>query len=179
MKVEINCTGSRSVPLHKLRPFQGNLKELSEANFIKLKGLITTMGFSFPVFVWQDPDGGHEYLLDGHQRVRTLTEMKKEGFEIPDIPVADVEADSFSNAKKKLLAAASQFGSFQSQGLYEFISENKFDVDGISENFTMPEIDMGKFKTEFYDGPPEPKPPKEQKEKLDTEHECPQCGYKW
>lgn len=177
MNVEINCKGSRSVPLANLRPFQGNLKELSQANYVKLKGNIQNMGFSFPVFVWTDKTSGHEYLLDGHQRVRTLTEMKKEGYEIPDIPVADVDAESFGDAKKKLLAAASQFGSFQSQGLYEFITDNQFDVDMVNENFTMPEINMDKFKTEYYEEPV-PKPPKENKE-AETNNECPKCGYEW
>lgn len=177
MIIEINCEGSRTVPLEKLRPFQGNLKELSEANYVKLKGNIQTMGFSFPVFVWTDKENGHEYLLDGHQRVRTLTEMRKEGYTIPDIPVADVKAHSFNEAKKKLLAAASQFGSFKSQGLYEFMNDNKFDLGTITENFALPEIDMEKFNAEYYEDKV-PKPPKEDKE-TDTDHECPQCGYKW
>ena len=149
--VSIKCKGSRTLPVSSLKPFQGNLKTLTEANYVKLKGLIQSQGFSFPVFVWHDKDNNVNYLLDGHQRVRTLEKMISEGFQVGDIPVADVQAQTFKEAKKKLLAAASQFGNVDKQGLYEFMSENEFEFDFVNENFSMPEIDFGAFQEEFYD----------------------------
>ena len=154
--VIIKCEGSRRVPVEKLRPFQGNLKDLSRKNYTKLRGLIDTMGFSFPIFIWVDSDNNH-WILDGHQRVRTLLRMKKEGYNVPNIPVADVSADSYEQAKKKLMAAVSGFGQVTSAGLYEFLNENKWELDYLSESFSIPNIDMEEFKAEFYDE----KPPKD------------------
>jgi len=148
-KVKINCEGSRTAPLGSLKPFQGNLKNLSEAAYVKLRGLIQTMGFSFPIFVWNDTENDQTYILDGHQRVRTLQKMASEGFDIPDLPVADVIASNFKEAKKKLMAAASQFGDIDKQGLYEFMNENDLEFDFLEENFKLPEISFDQFKAEF------------------------------
>lgn len=147
--VKINCEGSRTAPLGSLKPFQGNLKNLSESAYVKLRGLIQTMGFSFPVFVWNDIENNQTYILDGHQRIRTLQKMASEGFDIPDLPVADVKAANYRDAKKKLMAAASQFGDVDKQGLYEFMSENDWEFDFLEENFKLPDIDLNAFKSEF------------------------------
>ena len=108
------------------------------------------MGFSFPIFVWMDSDGTH-WILDGHQRVRTLNKKRKEGYTVPDIPIADVEADSFEQAKKKLMAGVSSFGQVTSAGLYEFLKDNDWEIDYLSESFSVPNIDMESFKDEFFD----------------------------
>lgn len=150
-EIEINCKGSRKVDLNELRPFQGNLKELTKANYYKLRGLIQTMGFSFPIFVWEAPDE-QKYILDGHQRVRTLTRMvTEEGYICPEIPIADVKADSFQEAKKKLMAAVSGFGNVTKDGLYEFLSENEWELGFLDESFSIPDVDIGDFKSEYFD----------------------------
>ncbi len=153
LQVRINCKGSSTLPLGELRPFQGNLKTLTEASYVKLRGLITSMGFSFPVFVWHDADNKQNYILDGHQRVRVLQKMVEEGYKVPNIPVADVKADSFKDAKKKLMAAASQFGDVDKQGLYEFLADNEWEMDFLDENFKLPEVDLDDFRAEFFDDP--------------------------
>lgn len=149
--IKINCKGSGALPLGEMKPFQGNLKTLTEKSYVKLRGLIQSMGFSFPIFVWQDRENNQNYIIDGHQRVRTLQKMASEGYQIPDLPVAFVEAPNFKEAKKKLMAAASQFGDVDKQGLYEFLSENQWDMDFLEENFKLPEIDFDSFKAEYYD----------------------------
>ena len=153
-QVKINCKGSRVLPLGDLRPFQGDLKTLTDANYIKLSGLIKSMGFSFPIFVWVDKEHDQTYILDGHQRVRTLQKMADEGYKIPKIPVADVAAGSFKEAKEKLLAAASYFGKVDTQGLYEFVVENDFDPHFLEENFDLPNVNLEDFRHEFFDEPP-------------------------
>ena len=177
-QVKINCKGSRTVDLGDLRPFQGDLKSLTEANYIKLRGLIQSMGFSFPIFVWTDKEHEQSYILDGHQRVRTLQKMADEGYKIPKIPIADVAATSFKQAKEKLLAAASHFGRFEHQGLYEFVVENEFDASFLEENFDLPGIDLNKFNMDFF-GEPERTDEAEDVGELETKNTCPKCGYAW
>lgn len=148
--IQIKCQGSRMLPVGELKPFQGNLKTLTEANYLKLKGLIINQGFSFPIFVWCDKENNQSYIIDGHQRVRTLHKMVTEGFVIPEVPVAEVHAKSFKEAKKKLMSAASQFGDIDKQGLYEYISQNDFEFEFIEENFKLPEVDFKAFQEEYY-----------------------------
>jgi len=176
--IKINCEGSRTVPLGSLKPFQGNLKNLSESAYVKLRGLIQTMGFSFPFFVWNDTENNQTYILDGHQRVRTLQKMASEGFDIPDLPVADVNAANYRDAKKKLMAAASQFGDIDKQGLYEFMSENDWEFDFLAENFKLPEINFDDFKNEFISTPDFEPGSEDDQSKLDKHKliTCPNCG---
>lgn len=181
--IQIKCEGSRTLPVSELRPFQGNLKTLTEANFIKLKGLILSQGFSFPIFVWNDRENNQTYIIDGHQRVRTLSKLVEEGYTVPNVPVADVQAQTFSEAKKKLLAAASQFGDVDQQGLYEFVIDNDFDPGFLEENFKLPEVNMKQFTQGFF-GEGANNTDTDSKEydqddfdKFDTV--CPKCGFEF
>ena len=170
--VQIRCLTKDNADLASLKPFQGSLKNLSKANYQKLKNQIVTQGFSFPVFVWVCD--GVNYLLDGHQRTRVLSKMKKEGWQIPPIPIVKVEAADYMEAKQKLLSATSQYGEIQGEGLYEFITDAGLTPDYLLENLRLPEIDLESFTAEFYDAGEDeddakddgPKPPKT----------CPHCG---
>jgi hypothetical protein len=78
--VQIRCKAAINLDLHKLTPMQGDLKELSQINFNKLKQSILRHGITFPFFVWQS--GGENYILDGTQRDRVLL-----GLSLPDTNV--------------------------------------------------------------------------------------------
>lgn len=147
--IEIKCKGSEELDLEQIEAFQGNLKDLSKENYDRLRKQILELGFSAPIAVWKHE--GHNYCLDGHQRIRVLTEMKRaEGFTIPKLPVFAVEASTEHEAKKKILALASQFGEITGQGLFEFASVNNIDLLEL-DGFRLPEIDMETFKKEFFD----------------------------
>lgn len=170
--IPIKCKGHTSVALDQLIPIQGNLKDLSVENYIKLRKEILELGFSEPVSVWEN-DGKFK-LLNGTQRFRTLSKMvKEEGFECPEIPVSVVEAKDLREAKKKILALTSQFGEMTKDGLYEFMSESDLSFDEIEKSFRFPEIDFKDFEDEFYEKEDTteeddniPEPPKEAKSKL-------------
>ena len=68
--VQIRCAAAVNIDLAKLTPLQGELKELSDVNFEKLKQSILKHGITFPFFVWQSD--GENYILDGTQRDRVL-----------------------------------------------------------------------------------------------------------
>lgn len=151
--IRISCETAFNVDLESLLVLQDDLKELTKENYTKLKNEILKEGFSAPFFVWSDPDLRGKWILDGTQRWRVLTQMKKEGYEIPALPVAIIDADNMENAKRKLLGFASQYGSVTSQGLYEFMSKADIPFDEMESRFRFPEIKSDEFKEEFYADP--------------------------
>ena len=145
-RVEIKCQGATTFPITGLVEFQGNLKTLSKENYEKLKKEITELGFSEPISVWKSDQN---YILNGHQRIRTLLMMMNEGFDIPDIPVSLIEADSIKEAKKKVLALTSQYGQMTNDGLYEFLINSDIRPEEIVDT-RFPEINMEEFLQEFF-----------------------------
>lgn len=143
-EIKVKCKGSRSVPLNELINFQGNLKELQESEYIKLKNLILKYGFRFPVIVWNNK------IIDGHSRVLVLKDLIKEGWQISDIPVADIEAKNEKEAKKALLDFNSRFGKITNDGLYEFAETAGLDFEEWKDDVDFAEIDIDYFNDSFY-----------------------------
>jgi hypothetical protein len=131
-------------------------------------------GFIVPVALWQRGDNQFT-LLDGHQRLRVLTQEKIEfentGFMIPFFLI---EADNEIDARKKLLKISSQYGTITIEGFDEFTAEipdwepmeyTTFDalswMNGSEQKFENKEID------------PE--------ELIDKEHviTCPRCKFQF
>jgi len=147
--IEIKCKAADTLELEKLTELQGNLKDLSNENYEKLKNQILTHGFSFPFHVWKNSN--KNYILDGHQRRRVVSKLQsEEGYYIPKLPVSYIEAENKKEAKEKLLACLSEYGNMTPYGLYEFMGE---DIDFSElDNFRLPEIDIDKFESEFFGG---------------------------
>ena len=143
-EIKITCTGADTVPIEHLIPFQGNLKELSKQNHAKLKKSMIDYGFSFPVFVWRNDNKMN--LLDGHQRLQTLTLMQGEGWTIPPLPVVWIDALDEKEAKTKLLLAVGQYGKITDEGLFEFISQSSLDMELLKESVELPGIDFDKLR---------------------------------
>jgi DNA modification methylase len=149
--IQIACQGALTLPHTELVPFQGSLKSLSEEDYVKLKTEITERGFSEPISVWQSD--GKNFILNGHQRLRTIQQMLAEGWEVPPLPVSLIFADSYKEAKHKCLSLASQYGKVEGEGLYEFIMDAELDVEAVFDSFRFPEIDFEDFKAEYFDEP--------------------------
>lgn len=105
---------------------QGDLKFLSEENYIKLKERIEARGFNMPLIAWRDPEGV-KHLLDGHQRKHVL---ETEGWFEP-VPYLLIDADSLEQAAEILLEITSQYGTITQEGIDEFIA-----------TFELPEMDV-------------------------------------
>lgn len=150
MEILIKCEGAIVLKPQEIVEFQGELKELTVQRYEQLKKSILTLGFSFPENVWLDPQTSKWMCLDGHQRLRTIKKMIEEGYSCESLPCSIVHADNQKQAKRKLLAAASQFGAVTGAGLYEFMSEADMDFKELTENFNFPEIDFPKFQEEFF-----------------------------
>ncbi len=119
--IEIKCQAAALLPLKELLDFQGNLKKLSSENKMKLVRSICSEGFIAPIFVWNDLE---KYkILDGHGRLKALTWMESEGWDIPEIPVVYVDAANENEARRKLLKITSQYGEFDMEELNEWLDE--------------------------------------------------------
>lgn len=152
MKIRITCKGSRLLDISEMVVIQGNLKDLDKKEYLKLKNEIIEEGFSEPISIWFN--NGQWKILNGTQRYRTLTQMRVEGFEIPLIPVSEIEADDEAQARRKLLAFTSNYGKMTSQGLYEFSTKSDITFDEMEKRYRFAEIPFKKFKDEFFQEPP-------------------------
>jgi hypothetical protein len=114
-----------------------------------------------------------------------------EGYQIPDLPVLIVQAKSLKEAKRKVLAATSQFGEVKSDGLFNFLKTAELDHAEVLKNIQLPEINLERFELTYYP-PPELQPsPSPEPRKTDvaahernlggateeTGRTCPKCGY--
>jgi DNA modification methylase len=141
--VRIECTGATTVPLDDLKDLQGDLKNLSEENYVKLRNSMDEFGFSFPVFMWEDKDG-IKWIVDAHQRIKTLRKMRSEGYEVPPLPADYIHAKDRIEAKKKLLVLNSRYGEITESGLTDFINEEGFEIaiEEMQDYLDYPEIDF-------------------------------------
>lgn len=94
---------------------------MSKKELQKLKTRILDDGFNVPLFVWDD--AGEYRILDGHQRLRALLSLREEGYDIPMLPVAIIDASDEADARRKLLAISSQYGEFDTAELTEWLAE--------------------------------------------------------
>lgn len=183
--VSIRCTGLKNLPRSEIQAFQGDLKVLSDESYIRFKTQLLELGFSEPISVWEND--GKVFCLNGHQRLTTLSKMAEEGFDIPnEIPVNIVLADDIVEAKKKVLALASQYGDVTSQGLYDFMLENNFSMDDIKSSFDFPELNLLKFEEGYFGLPSGNESATEAKNSEISEgefsklvHTCPSCGHQF
>src|SRR5262249_60939006 len=106
--IAIRCTAAVNLQLRELTPLQGELKELRGGNFEKLKQIILKHGITFPFFIWQSD--GENYILDGTQRDRVLKRMANDGYGVPALPCALIQAKNRKEAAEKILLISSQYG---------------------------------------------------------------------
>ena len=137
--IEVRCQAAVNLDLTDLTPLQGGLKELSAASFEKLKQSVLKHGITFPFFIWQSD--GENYILDGTQRDRVLKRMADEGYEVPQLPCALIQARDRKEAAEKILLISSQYGRLTDEGLYEFLSTNDLDFGELEPLLELPALD--------------------------------------
>ena len=177
MKMSFQKT--ENIAIKDLNEFQGELKELTKNNYNRLYKQIKK-AFTMPFTVWQDKKG-KIHILDGHQRLRVLNEMKCQGEKLPaKFPCNFIKADSKREAKEILMTFASQYGRVTDEGLYQFSIENHFDPEFLKENFNFPGLDLELFCDGYFGELEEDSKEKEVDEKnIETKNTCPKCGYEW
>jgi DNA modification methylase len=127
-RIDVTCEAATALPLDSLLDFQGGIKTISDENLAKLKRRIVEHGINAPVFVWRTKaKKPKHYIIDGHQRCMALRELRDEGYTVPDVPVAFIEAKSKKDAADKLPAITSQYGDFVPELVLEFAGDLSFD----------------------------------------------------
>jgi len=164
-----NPTNLPTIDYHKLKILQGNLKTLSEENKAKLCKSILKHGYFIPAFLWRS--GKDFWILDATQRYYTLEQLEKEGYTIPEIPYIEIEAKDKKDAAEKLLQITSRYG--QINEATTFFEDFDLSLDSIGD------IEIPELNIKLFDGLEEEPKEKEYDENLETENECPKCGYKW
>jgi hypothetical protein len=141
-----------TIDYRTLKDFQGNLKDLTEKHYNKLKKSLGKQ-FDFPFFVWKDSQNNH-WIFDGHQRHRVLSKELATPYELPCI---FIDAKGEKEAKQKLLALNSQYGTMTKDGFDEFTFD--FEPFELDELYEIAVMDMWK------DAISEDEQPKEENEK--------------
>lgn len=110
-----------NLPLAKvseLYPTQGNLKDLSDENYNKLKASIEKHGFIYPMAVWTETSINKKWMLDGHQRKRFLDKEHPDA----EVPIIEIPAADLQEAAEILLKITSQYGRITQEGVDAFIA---------------------------------------------------------
>lgn len=141
-QVRVNLRGIINAKFSELNPFQNDIKELSEPSYQAMKQAIVEDGFSFSPHVFSDAQG-KLWLLDGHQRRTCLERMAKEGYEIPSIPCMEVEAENLEHARRLVLEAASQYGTFKVAKLVEFSKQIGITPAAALDRLVLPSVNFG------------------------------------
>lgn len=147
----IRCRAAATVPYKNILDFQGDLKQLSEEDYARLRKEILDNGFNSPIHVWED--GNKLFNLDGHQRVQVLMGLENEGFKIPDIPVDFIEARDLKQAKHILLSRVSQYGKPTARGMFDFLKEAQISISQAQESFSIPGVDLSDISVDFFTDP--------------------------
>ena len=173
--IEIRCTAAVDIALADLTPLQGDLKALSDANFEKLKRSILKHGITFPFFVWQND--GTNYILDGTQRDRVLKRMSDEGYEIPLLPCALIQAKDRKEAAEKILLISSNYGKMTEESLDEFLAQNDLSFLELADELELPSIDERYFRdpNEFTVTDADDQGRLDKKNPIT----CPECGHEF
>jgi hypothetical protein len=172
--IAIRCTAAVNLNIAELTPLQGGLKELSDANFEKLKRSILKHRITFPFFIWQSD--GNNYILDGTQRDRVLTRMAEEGYEVPLLPCALIQAKDRKEAAEKILLISSQYGKMTNNSLEDFLTENDLVLPDLQDELELPSIDLEYFQDADFHAVSA-----EEQGRLDKKNPvtCPECGHEF
>ena len=119
MKIANKIIKSELVSWQELKKYEFNqLKDNSNRDITKLKNSIINQGFSFALCNWYE----HKFIIDGTGRHLALLELEKEGYEIPDLVVNQIQAENIKEAKKLALMVSSQHGQITQTSLADFTS---------------------------------------------------------
>lgn len=149
----VTCTSTHQFDVNELHPIQGNLKTRTREQLQSLRTMILKYGFSFPIYVWQD--GNVYYTLDGHGRDFVSKELVKEGYQFKhkdgsvnlSLPGILIDAKNKIEAKEKLLAQNSRYGTITNEGLYAYIFEPGFEINfnEMKHSLEFPDVDIPEF----------------------------------
>lgn len=133
--------------LKELQP--KGFKELSKANYEKLKQSILNNNFAMAFTVWQSKND--IFIIDGHHRYKVLDLLESEGVEVPEkLPCTFIDCKDKKEASKLVLMYSSIYAKVQEEGLYEFLNIEGLDFETVKTEFDIPDIDFEKFELGYF-----------------------------
>src|ERR1044072_4727798 len=125
-------------------------KELTPEARQRLKTSITKNNFAQPFYVWQDPQEGALYCLDGRHRSLVLEEMAKEGCTVPDLlPAIFIECRDKKEAAELVVVYSSIYAKITEQGVLDFMQAYDLNIDDLKTTIDLPGFDEHKFESMF------------------------------
>jgi len=104
-----NLSNLPTAPLEAFHELQEDFKIYDSEKNAKLQMLIITRGFKYAFKAWED-ETGKLWIIDAHQRKRALQELKKAGFELPELTYELIYAKDKKEAVEEIAAYNSEFG---------------------------------------------------------------------
>lgn len=174
----INC---QSISWDKLKKYEFNDLKDGNRDLTKLKNSIVNDGFCFPMYVW----AGHRYVIDGNGRNLALNELQNEGYEICDIPIVEIQAETKNEAKQRVLQASSTHGQVSQLSFTQFTAD--MNIADISDKINFDNIDFNLNDNFNYENAnlPESNETESSPEDFDNiephklSHTCPKCGFEF
>lgn len=164
----------RHVPASELHPNPKNWRTHPKAQQDALRGVLAEIGMADACLARELPDGSL-MLIDGHLRAETAATAT---VPVLVLDVDEAEADKILATLDPLAAMAET----DAAKLDELLRGVDTGSEALQEMIAATAEQVGLYQP--IDGPTaeEPEPPedfKEVDEDIETDHECPKCGYRW
>jgi len=181
-KIINNVVGGETLAWDILKTYEFNsLKSSDSRDVSTLKNAIINSGFNFPFYVWH----GHRYVIDGKGRDIALSELEKEGYVIPDLPVSYIKADNKAQAKRLALQASSKHGEITEESFKEFTLDLElqpldFEMFDLGLDLELEVVDTDDFESEYQETETKESSAKEvDTDDFEMKHQCPKCGFEY
>ena len=149
MKLQVNCTGSESLPWKDFVDIQQKAKTMDGKQIEKLINAIEKHGFAEPFGIWHNPETNQNIILSGNQRRKAIERMAEIGWEIPEkLPCHKIKAGNLKEATQMLLSLASTFGRVDMNEVEALAKSVDLSLDELSKMSSFVEIDLEKIKQE-------------------------------
>lgn len=169
----ILCAHTKLVPIGDMKPNPCNPNTHPEEQIKLLANIIAKSGFRSPIVVSKRSG----FVTKGHGRL-----MASELLGLKSVPVdfQDYDSDEAELADMVADNRIAELAEFDRSILKDILADlDTGSFDMLTTGFDLPAIEALMTAAAFYDDTPPPESFKEVDEKIDTEHECPKCGYKW
>lgn len=150
MKLKIMCTGEIEVDFHDLKDLQltssgKSLKATSQEKIDKLAKSLEEYGIVNNLQVWVD--GEDIYCFDAHHRKKALSQLEKEGLEIPLLPATRCLAKTIDEAKKLLILKESSNSWIDTNVIKDYLDDIDFDIEEAKSLIEIPDFEWPEEKT--------------------------------
>lgn len=123
-----------------IKPLQGERKVLLPDAEKRLLTSLSAKGRFVPEYVWQNPQDGEYYTLDGHSRLKTYQKHQltfNGGYELPFLLI---KAGNPKDAAEKLQIIDSDYGKVTQKGQQDFADAFQLDVKWLNETTMLSEF---------------------------------------